>query len=97
MSIVSGPAKRSEASMPVKASGDSEVRSSIATPDFVFPVEIVGRERHEPEFFCFFRVEALLVAEYFIEFLRLGQKPRLQTRQTIAHRKCAGVQLGNSE
>ena len=46
--MVSGPPKRSDASMPVSASGENAARSSMRDAHLVVPVDVVGGERHQP-------------------------------------------------
>ncbi len=49
VAMVSGPAKRRLASMPVSASGDRLARSSNARRSLVVPVERIGRDGDEAE------------------------------------------------
>ena len=83
--------------MPVSASGDNEVRSSIATRISSSQSRSSGAKVMSPSSSASSVSNVLLVAKHFVELLGLSEKARLHARQTIAHRKRALIQLRNCE
>ena len=65
--------------MPVSASGEKLVRSSMNMPDFIVPIDVVEREGDETELVGIFRLELLADSRLrSVDALRFAKKARLQ-------------------
>src|SRR5258706_8463355 len=60
-------------------------------PHFVFPIDIVGRERDEAGFHGVLRADGPLHFEHARHALRLAEEARLKAREAVRHRERAGV------
>ena len=86
--------------MPVRASGEKLLRSSSSEPDLVVPVEVVGRERHQPGVDARRRRASSLpiTAARRVERVVVGPRSGVcQPRQAVGHREPAVVGVGERE